>query len=221
MASVALPASPLYLGFFFDRKFRAETLRSPGWGISALAGKLLMQKFNAESAVHAVEQLLAVDTGSTCVELGPGGGFGLQAILARHPARVIGVEVSANFRAELAGRFADAIKRGVLEVRGEDAISMPFLPTASVDRVFAMNVIYFLSPLDAYLAEIFRCLRPGGLVIFGVKEMIKGNEPSVFVNQDWRMCIAAMKRAGFEAESGEVQLEGAAAYTPLIGRKPR
>ena len=95
----------------------------------------------------------------------------------------------------------------------------PFLPSASVDRVFAMNVIYFLEPLDAYLAEIFRCLKPGGLVVLGVKDVAIGQDKSVYVNQDWSECLAAMKRAGFEAELGSTQLEGMAAYRPLIGRK--
>ena len=82
-----------------------------------------------------------------------------------------------------------------------------------------MNVVYFLEPLDAYLAEIFRCLKPGGLLLLGVKDVAIGQDTSVYVNQDWGDCISAMKRAGFDAELGETQLEGLAAYRPLIGRK--
>ena len=93
VAAVALPASPAYLGFFFSGRFRAECMRAPGGGISGFFAKLLMQKINAESAVHGVEQLLDVEPGSTCVELGPGGGFALRAIMARQPAHVFGIEV--------------------------------------------------------------------------------------------------------------------------------
>ena len=53
----------------------------------------------------------------------------------------------------------------------------------------------------------------------GYDDLAAVQDKSVYVNQDWSECLAAMKRAGFEAELGSTQLEGMAAYRPLIGRK--
>ena len=43
------------------------------------------------------------------------------------------------------------ISSGTLNLRSEDAASLPFLEDGSVDRVLGMNVIYFLNPLEDYL----------------------------------------------------------------------
>ena len=115
--------------------------------------------------------------------------------------------------------FREPIGSGTLHIRGEDAASLSFVSDASVDRVLGMNVIYFLDPLDIYLREVHRILKPGGFVVWGCKEPAKQGDPKVFVNTDWDKCLGSMEAAGFRAEKGSVRLEGMASYTPLIGKK--
>ena len=79
-------SSPVYLGFFFDSRSRAESLRAPGPGVSGWIARKLMAIVNQESNVDVVESLLSVHSGHTVVELGPGHGFSLREILRKEPA---------------------------------------------------------------------------------------------------------------------------------------
>lgn len=106
------------------------------------------------------------------------------------------------------------------EIRAEDAINMSFLEDDSVDRVFGMNVIYFLDPLDAYLNEIKRVLKPGGKLVWGGKFQVGGVGHHAFKNLDLDKCSAAMREAGFDVATSSARLEGFAAYQALIGEKP-
>ena len=95
-------SSPVYLGFFFDSRSRAESLRAPGPGVSGWIARKLMAIVNQESNVDVVESLLSVHSGHTVVELGPGHGFSLREILRKEPAHVYAIEVSESFRSTLA-----------------------------------------------------------------------------------------------------------------------
>merc|ERR1712117_52148 len=205
----------------FLRFIPSDIMRAPGWGVTGWLSRKVMENANSLSSVDLVEELLSVDQGSTIVEFGPGHGFALRRILEKRPERVYGVEISESFRSILQSDpdFRDPISRGTLHIRSEDAVSLPFLEDGSVDRVLGMNVIYFLNPLDKYLREVYRILKPGGFVVWGCKEPAKRGDPQVFVNTDWDKCLEALETVGFNAEKGKVRLEGMASYIPIIGRK--
>jgi SAM-dependent methyltransferase len=131
------------------------------------------------------------------MELGPGLGYGLEYLLDKYqPSKAIGIELSTDFYQGLQQKFASAIASQTLTLYNQDAKHLPFLEDDSVDGIYALNVIYFLHPLDEYLQELVRVLKPGGTLVFGVYEMAKRLDPSIFVNQDWNKCLEAMKRAG-------------------------
>ena len=109
----------------------------------------------------------------------------------------------------------------MLEIRGDAGPRLPFIPSESVDRLLGMNVLQFLDPLREYVDEVYRVLKPGGLVVWGNKDVAKAGDPAVFVNTDWDKCAAVMSAAGFEVTRAKVRLSGKSAYLPLVGRKPR
>ena len=215
-------SSPAYLGFFFSSRFRSQSLRAPGDGLSGWIARKLMAVVNAESNVDVVESLLSVRSGQTVIELGPGHGFSLREILRKQPGRVYAIEVSESFRSMLAADtyFSKAVESRVLEIRGDAGPRLPFISSESVDRVLAMNVLTFLNPLKEYVAEVYRVLKPGGFVVYGSKDVAKTGDPAVFVNTDWDACAAVMTAAGLEVTKASVRLSGKSAYLPLIGRKP-
>ena len=89
-----------------------------------------------------------------------------------------------------------------------------------MDLIFAHNVIYFLDPLELYLKEAHRILKPGGQVFWGVKDMAKQMDSSVYINTDWKKCLEGMKDVGFtNVEQQKQRLEGGQAYIPLFGFK--
>ena len=149
-----------------------------------------------------------------------GDGYALTPLLEGAPSVVYALEASAQFRETVRSRFEAALRKGTLRLLDEsDALAMPSLADACVDVVFGMNVVYFLDPLEAYLREIMRVLKPGGRLLFGCKETRCGNR-AVFRNTSWSACAEAMRAAGFvDVSVGEPRLQGAAAYTPLAGAK--
>ena len=61
---------------------------------------------------------------------------------------------------------AERIKLGTVDVRVASSSAIPF-PSASFDRVLALNTIYFWSEPSKDLAEICRVLRPNGRLVLG------------------------------------------------------
>jgi SAM-dependent methyltransferase len=139
------------------------------------------------------------------------------------PSRVYGIEISDAFRKGLAAdeEFAIAVESGVLSIHGNDAKSLDFIPDNSVDVIFGFNVIYFLDPLNIYLTEMKRILRPGGTINFGVKDVAQTFDKEVYVNTTWTVCLDQMRSAGFvEVQQTDERLEGPLSYKTLIGKKP-
>mmetsp|Transcript_63183 Transcript_63183/g.75957 ORF Transcript_63183/g.75957 Transcript_63183/m.75957 type:complete len:237 (-) Transcript_63183:249-959(-) len=218
-ATIVFPQSPFYLGFFFSAKYRSETMRAPGNGLSGTIARRLMAGVNKETSLHIVHKFLDVKQGQTVIELGPGSGHALRPILdSGPPSRTIGIEISPAFLDELDSIFRNEIESGVLEISGQDAVLFmkEHIQDASVDRIMASNVIYFLNPLSKYLDEFYRVLKPGGYAVFGVKDRAKEGDPSVFVNLDWDNCIKKMEDAGFTAKKEPLHLDGDARYFPMV-----
>jgi ubiquinone/menaquinone biosynthesis C-methylase UbiE len=100
------------------------------------------------------------------VELGPGPGVGLEGLLAKFPtARVWGVDLSPEMLSQSRGRNVEQANAGRLTlIEGGVESLQGFAP---VDLIVAAHVLYFWhDPTDA-LAQIYRALRPGGVLALG------------------------------------------------------
>jgi SAM-dependent methyltransferase len=180
-----------------------------------------MRAINRQSTEDAVRRLGVCD-GDVVVEIGAGFGFGIRALSAAglQGLDVWAVEISAKFRKELRA------STGLPESRivDADAKAMPFLADESVDKILAVNVVYFLSPLAEYLREIRRVLRPGGVALLACKwPLVKGAEPP-FVNTSAAAVHEAMRVAGFELSVEDVNLSALGdakySYQAVFCRKP-
>ena len=107
-------------------------------------------------------ELLGVDPASDVLEIGFGPGHSLKKLC--HLAAfgtVTGIDRSTTMSREAAERNRSAIADGRLSLLRGSFESLP-LPDSSVDRILAVNVMYFVGPLLTALAEARRVLRPGG-----------------------------------------------------------
>jgi ubiquinone/menaquinone biosynthesis C-methylase UbiE len=102
-------------------------------------------------------------TGERVLEVGCGGGY-----FAREAAQFVGptgricaIDVSPDQVAAAQARCADL---SWVECREADIAAPPY-GDASFDAVFAVQVLEYLSDLDAGLRQIHRMLRPGGRLI--------------------------------------------------------
>ena len=181
----------------FSFKYFAENMRSPTNGVLGYISSLIMTQGNKISE-EILAARLSIKTTDVVVELGPGSGWGLMEAAKKTPKRLIGVEISPRFRKELS-YLQLPVK---LEVYGEDAKDMStFLNSESVDKVFGLNVVYFLDPLEVYTQELYRVMRKGGIGIFGCKfNLVNQAHSEFFKNKDKDKIMSVLKDAGFTVD---------------------
>ena len=181
-------------------------MRSPHGGVGGFIAMKIMSRFTPPSAREAIRRL-DLQPHETLVELGAGHGAGLREIAELSqgpPKRIVCVEISNDFRKELQKTIEELPPEisSKIEIHGDDCRTMPYLDDASVDKIFGMNVVYFLVPLPEYLGEMNRVLKPGGKLVWGCKF---GNLPrdnnTDFVNVSKSAIADAMEKAEFEEVS--------------------
>lgn len=214
--AIALAFAAIQFRAALQQNMRAPSGSALGWLATRLMGKV-----NFPTIEDAVRRLGVAD-GECVVELGAGDGVGVRALAAagRKGLDVWAVEISARFRATLLATTSLPPSRVV----DADAKAMPFLASGSVDKVLAVNVVYFLDPLPVYLEELHRVLRPKtGVLLFACKFNLVSSNSAPFVNVALVPVVAAMKEAGFEVSVEEVDLSGLGdakySYTAVTGRK--
>lgn len=130
-------------------------------GIGGRVAGAVMGLINHLPNRRAIE-LLDIGEQDDVFEMGFGPGWALKkmARLARS-GTITGVDRSPTMFRQAQARNRAAIQDGRLKLIQGTFETLP-LDSASVDKVLAVNVIYFCSPTGAALAEARRVLRPGG-----------------------------------------------------------
>jgi len=200
------------------KKFMIATLaphmRSPS-GITGWFARKIMRSANPYSTKHAIQNRMNLKSSDVFVELGAGEGAGLLAILEddyqKIPSQIHLVEISESMRGELERVIREDLppsaEKTDIRVYGEDCRSMHYLQDNSVDKIFAMNVVYFLDPLPEYLNEIHRVLKPQtGEIVWGCKfdKVPKDNE--IFANVEEEKVVKMMEDAGFHVTSEKINM---------------
>jgi len=106
---------------------------------------------------HVLRQFVGRDQELQIVEVGCGTGHWLEVLLA-DGLHVTGLDFSAGMLAQARARLP-----GVALIRGR-AEHLPW-PAESFDRVFCINAIHHFDDKPAFLAEVQRVMRPGGMVL--------------------------------------------------------
>jgi len=108
---------------------------------------------------------LDLQPGDAVLELGFGPGTAIHALAADvRPRRIVGVDASEAMVIQARRRNRAAIAAGRVVLHRADFDDLP-LPDASVDKVLAVNVVYFWDDAPAILGEVRRVLRPGGRLV--------------------------------------------------------
>jgi trans-aconitate methyltransferase len=155
----------------------AQQFGRPSGLLGAVVGRG-MARGNAELSTWVVSQVAAHQDGAVkrVVELGPGPGVGLEALLARFPdAQVWGVDLSSVMLSQSGKRNKQAVMAGRLTLLegGVPVVSA----SAPADIVMANHVLYFWQDPVAELAQIRGFLRPGGLLALGYQ--LRQNMPAM------------------------------------------
>lgn len=112
---------------------------------------------------------LSACAGEIVLELGFGPGEAVAALARAGCGQVHGIDHSAAMVAQAVRRNRRDVARGRVNLRHGDFARLPY-PTASFDKVLAVNVAYFWRDARAILGEIRRVLRPGGTLVIYVTD---------------------------------------------------
>lgn len=99
------------------------------------------------------------------LELGFGAGKAIELVAAQvSNGHVCGIDLSQEMVRSASRRNAQAIEAGRVTLLQGDILSLPFTDN-QFDKVFSIQTLYFWSDLPRTLAEIFRVLKPGGVLV--------------------------------------------------------
>lgn len=154
--------------------------------------------------------LLGVRPSDDLLEIGFGPGHALKRLSKLAPfGSVTGVDRSGTMFRQASARNRGTIAEGRLSLKRGFFEKLP-LENASVDRILAVNVIYFVGALTDALSEARRVLRPGGSMVIYVTDR-SSMEWLQFVGSEMKHTFDVagldhlLRRSAFEADDIKVQ----------------
>ena len=172
---------------------------------SGLVGRIVarvMTRTTLPSAMWTAE-LMEIEPTDRVLEVGFGNGASIEHLTRlANRGHVAGAEVSETMLDVASRRNAAAIADGRVELRQADGSSLPF-DEGSFDKACTNNTVYILKEPIAVFKEMFRVLKPGGLVAvnFPVRENFMKFRPTRtpgFYLHKLDDLRAAVEDAGFE-----------------------
>lgn len=181
----------------------AQQLRHPKGGLGSLLGHAMAiaNRRPNELAVHA----LKVRPSDVVLELGFGPGKAIQSLASRVSCgRVLGIDQSEAMLAQASRRNRVAIRSGRVDLRRGTFEALPWR-TESIDKVLAVNVIYFFRQDAGEIREAKRVLRWGGTMAIYATDRIamdrwKAVEPETHQTFSGNDLVAFLRMGGFERE---------------------
>ena len=197
--------------FLIHTELMTENMRSPKTiGLSWVA-RTLMNYSNAQVSLDIVNKMKLKKT-DYVLELGVGNGLAIKEIAKISGINIIGIEISAEFRRNL---LKMKLPKNIVILENDAKDLSKEIPDGSIDKLLAINVIYFLKPIEEYILEFKRILKKGGIGYLGCKfESIKNFDIEVAPNRDERAIISQLSNLGFNASSDFIDLgEDRSRYT--------
>ena len=188
-----------------------ENMRSPKTIGLAWVARTLMNYSNAQVSIDIVNRMKLKKTDHV-LELGVGNGLAIKEIAKISGNNIIGIEISAEFRRNL---LKMKLPKNIVILENDAKDLSNEIPDGSIDKILAINVIYFLKPIGEYILEFKRILKKGGIGYLGCKfESIKNFDIEVAPNRNEKEIITQLSSVGFNVSSEFVDLgEDRSRYT--------
>ena len=196
--------------FLIHTELMTENMRSPKTIGLAWVARTLMNYSNAQVSIDIVSRMKLKKTDHV-LELGVGNGLAIKEIAKISENKIIGIEISAEFRKKLLNK---QLPKNIVILENDAKDLSNEIPDGSIDKLLAINVIYFLKPIEEYILEFKRILKKGGIGYLGCKfESIKNFDIEVAPNRE-RAIITQLLNLGFSASSEFIDLgEDRSRYT--------
>lgn len=136
-----------FYDFYIERPRLAQLIGRLVWGI------------DSAPLYRSMAAVAALPDGATVLDVPCGGGVALRAVRPQQRLRWIAVDLEPRMLARCERR---ARERGVaVELLSADMCALP-LPDATADLVLAYSGLHMVAAPRTALAELVRCLKPGG-----------------------------------------------------------
>ena len=197
--------------FLQHTELMTENMRSPKTIGLAWVARTLMNYSNAQVSIDIVNRM-KLKKNDHVLELGVGNGLAIKEIAKISGNKLIGIEISAEFRRNL---LRMKLPKNIVILENDAKDLSNEIPDGSIDKILAINVIYFLKPIREYILEFKRILKKGGIGYLGCKfESIKNFDIEVAPNRNEREIITQLSSVGFNVSSEFVDLgEDRSCYT--------
>lgn len=119
---------------------------------------------------------LKIPENSRILDVGCGGGANIGRMLKLYPGcRATGLDISAMALEMTTDKNYPAVVDGDCTVMGGNAIQMP-IAKCVIDVATAFEAIYYWLSIDSGFSEIYRVLKPGGMVV--IANELDGLDPN-------------------------------------------
>ena len=197
--------------FLRQTELMTENMRSPKTIGLAWVARTLMSHSNAQVSIDIVNRMKLKNTDHV-LELGVGNGLAIKEIAKISEKKIIGIEISSEFRREL---LKMKLPKNIVTLENDAKDLSNEILDGSIDKLLAINVIYFLKPIAEYILEFKRILKRGGIGYLGCKfESIKDFDIEVAPNRNEKEIIGQLSGVGFNVSSEFIDLgEDRSRYT--------
>ncbi|MEH7249540.1 class I SAM-dependent methyltransferase [Neobacillus niacini] len=177
------------------REFIDHQYKTPKGIIGAFIGEKMVKQHKTETNWSL--ELMNIQQGDRILELGCGAGYAIKLILEKSLAEeIVGLDISPTIIRSARIRNKKAIHEKRAKLIQANLKELPF-QNEDFNTVFSIQTIYFWSDIAATLSEIFRVLRPEGVVILTFSD---GKEDETWEGMKGiteNQVIPYMKNAGF------------------------
>ncbi len=155
------------------QKYIDGQYRQPSGPIGRWIGSKMARQHQPEN--HWTVNLLDVQPTDHILEIGFGPGIAVEAVANRATnGLVAGIDFSQTMVSAARKRSAASVRAGKVDLRYGDAAHLPFADSR-FDKAFSIHSIYFWPDPVPVLAEIYRVLKPDGLLVLTVLPKEKWN----------------------------------------------
>jgi ubiquinone/menaquinone biosynthesis C-methylase UbiE len=190
----------------FLRRVLAQQLARPSGFPGRFMGRTL-DRVNEHVNTIAFEQL-ALEPSERLLDIGFGGGLLIRQALSTAPGVfVAGIEVSKPMLERGRRTFREPIREGRVEILEADVAAIPY-GDDRFDKAAAINTMHFWPDPAGGLHEIWRVLRPGGVLVLAVR-------PKEFLE---RVRFTGLGFTAFDEDQLRSLLEGAGFERVVVAR---
>lgn len=176
---------------FIDRHYK-----TPKGIIGTYIGEKMVRQHKVETNWSI--ELMNVQQGDKILELGCGAGYAVKLILGEGLAEeIVGLDISPTMIRSAGIRNKKAINENRAKLVQANFNELPF-QNESFNKVFSIQTIYFWTDIVSTFSEIFRVLKPEGVVILTFSDGKEGETWEGIRGITENQVIPTMKNAGFK-----------------------